>query len=551
LLVLAFYAWTARPTVSQMGMWTQENPTGLDPAKAYYNLLVQGFRHGHLYLQKDAPAGLAKLTNLGDPNANYEFRVTDQLHDLSYYKGRLYIYFGVTPALLLFWPYAALTGHYLFHKQAAAIFCSVGFLISVVLLGALRRRYFPEVSGWAATLCVLAVGLIDFVPIMLQRPDIWEVPISCGYALQMCALVGIWQALHHPTRRWWWLAAASLAYGLAVGARPNLLLGAAVLLVPVLHVWITSTERGCARCKAAGQMLAAATMPISLVGIGLMAYNYMRFDSPFEFGSNYQLAGSTYHKLSHMFGINFVWFNFQTYFTAFLRWNGQFPYVVHIALPPIPAGKVSEDGAPFGVLTNLPFALLIVGLPFAWEKRKSDEGLPLRFFVAAIAILTFFLALSDCLYAGSSFRYQVDFVPELMMLAACGVFGFERALAQRPSLRVFMRGIFTLALAVSLAVCTLVGYAVNAQQRFNDGMDQLVRGQAKVACEELAESVHIDPRDLWARLYYIVALQQAGYESQAISQYQEIAPYMRLFPVPLQKALSPLAQKVGGHQAHQ
>ena len=53
----------------------------------------------------------------------------------------------------------------------------------------------------------------------------------------MLALAAIWKALHEPERRGWWLAAASLAYGLAVGARPSLLFGAVILLVPVAQAW--------------------------------------------------------------------------------------------------------------------------------------------------------------------------------------------------------------------------------------------------------------------------------------------------------------------------
>ena len=52
---------------------------------------------------------------------------------------------------MLFWPYAALTGHYLGHKDAVVVFCATGFLASVGLLCLVRRRYsvifpchFPE-----------------------------------------------------------------------------------------------------------------------------------------------------------------------------------------------------------------------------------------------------------------------------------------------------------------------------------------------------------------------------------------------------------------------
>ena len=108
--------------------------------------------------------------------------------DLSYYQGKLYLYFGVTPALVLFWPYVALTGHYLLHRDAVVIFFSVGFLASVGLLWAVWRRYFAEVGVWVVAAGALALGLANFTLAFLPRCDVYEVAISCGYALTMVTL---------------------------------------------------------------------------------------------------------------------------------------------------------------------------------------------------------------------------------------------------------------------------------------------------------------------------------------------------------------------------
>jgi len=58
-----------------------------------------------------------------------------------------------------------------------------------------------------------------------------------------------------------WLAAASLAYGLAVGARPSLLFGAVILLIPVVQA---RRER-----RSVWPLLLAATAPIVTIGLGL------------------------------------------------------------------------------------------------------------------------------------------------------------------------------------------------------------------------------------------------------------------------------------------
>ncbi|MGP0105213.1 MAG: hypothetical protein ACLPG2_07455, partial [Rhodoblastus sp.] len=206
-----------------------------------------------------------------DPASNPVYqRPPYRLLDLSYYKGKFYLYWGITPALILFWPYIVLTGHYLFHRQAVAMFCGMGFLVNVGLLCALWRRYFAEVSIVVVAACVLALGLATGIPALLSQCDVYEVPIGCGYMLTALALGAIWRALHEPERKGWWLAAASLAYGLAVGARPSLLFGALILLVPVAQAW---RER-----RPIWAALMAATIPITLVGLGLMLYNVLRFD---------------------------------------------------------------------------------------------------------------------------------------------------------------------------------------------------------------------------------------------------------------------------------
>ena len=136
---------------------------------------------------------------------------------MSYYKGKLYLYFwgDTRPA---FWPYLALTGNYLPQKNAAVIFCFIGFVISVGLLDALWRRYFAEVSAVVVAAGALALGLATCTPLLLARCDVFEVCISCGYAFTMLALGAVWKALHCPSQRGRWLMAASLSYGLAVAA---------------------------------------------------------------------------------------------------------------------------------------------------------------------------------------------------------------------------------------------------------------------------------------------------------------------------------------------
>ncbi len=501
-LVIGIYAYMAQSGPLE--------PQGPDAAETYYNLLVRGFR-AWLSLEKDVPPAFTQLADPYDPAANARFRLgPDSLHDLSYYKGRLYLYWGITPALILFWPFVALTGRYLFQTQAVVIFCAVGFLASVGLLRAIWRRYFAEVSVGVMAACALALGLASGVPLLLPRSAYNEVAISCGYMLTMLALGAIWCALHKPARGWQWLAVASAAYGLAVGARPSLLFGAPMLLAPVAEAW---PERRKIRA-----LLLAATGPITLIGLGLMLYNELRFDNPFEFGTHYQLA-EVRSVTRQYFSLHYLWFNFRVYFLEPARWNARFPFVHEIARPPLPSDYGRAE-SPFGVLTNIPLVWLLLAVPLAWRSRSDQAASILRWFVMAV-LLFGICALPLLFFESAIIRYEVDFLPALLLLAVVGVLGLERVRAGRPVWRRVARWGWSLLLVFSVAFNLLasVGYYAFV---YNDlGNSALQNGGVQEAIRLYGRALRLNPD--YAEAHYNLgnALAQAGRVPEAIAHYEQ------------------------------
>ncbi len=503
-LVIGVYAYMA-----QSGVLELVSPNAGD---SYYNLLVQGFRAGQLSLKKEVPPGLAQLTDPYDPTANEPYRFPPYtMLDLSYYKGRLYLYFGVTPALVLFWPFVTLTGQYLFHRQAVAIFCTIGFLVSVGLLRALWRRYFAEVSVRVVAACALALGLATGVPVLLSQADVYEVPISCGYMLTMLALAAIWCALHQPERRCRWLAAASVAYGLAVGARPSLLFGAVILLVPVVQSW---RER-----RQIGAQLMAAMGPIALIGLGLMLYNNLRFDNPFEFGLHYQL---TIRRLvaRQFFNLRYLWFNFRVNFLGPARWSVHSPFVHGCTVPPFPAGY-AQVGRPFGILTNIPVVWLALAVPLAWRGRSGQAGSVLRWFVTAVALLFGICALTVGLYECAIFRYEVDFLPALLLLAVVGILGLERVLVGRPVWRRAVRGGYGLLLGFSVVFNLLASVEYYAEAHNNLAATLMRVGRVQEAIHHYEQALRLQPDYADAHNNLGVALDQADRIQEAIGHFEQ------------------------------
>jgi tetratricopeptide (TPR) repeat protein len=511
-LVVGVYACASHSGVSES--------LSLNAADTYYNLLVQGFRAGQLSLKKEVPPGFAQLADPYDPITNALYRAPPYgMHDLTYYKGRLYLYFGVTPALILFWPFVALTGRYLFHRQAVAIFCAIGFLTSVGLLRGLWHRYFAEVGVGVVVACALALGLATGVPVLLARCDVYEVPISCGYMLTVLAVEALWCALHEPERRCRWLSAASAAYGLALGARPSLLFGAVILLVPVVQA---SRER-----RQIWTLLMAAVGPIVLIGLGLMLYNYLRFDSPSEFGQRYMLTTARQDTLQH-FSLGYLWFNLRVYFLEPVRWSGRFPFVHDIMVPSLPPRHGGVERA-FGILVNVPLVWLALAVPLAWRGRSAEMRSVLRWFLPAVALLFAISALTLGLYCSASNRYEVDFLPTLVLLAVVGILGLEHTLAptsesglaDRPVWRAAARWGWGLLLGFSVAFNLFASAEHYAEECDNIGAALVQAGRVQEAIGQYEQALRIKPDFAEACNNLGVALGQAGKVQEAIGQYEQ------------------------------
>jgi tetratricopeptide (TPR) repeat protein len=391
----------------------------------------------------------------------------------------------------VFWPFVAVTGQYLFERQAVTIFCGIGFLASVGLLRALWRRYFAEVGVGVVAACALALGLASGVPALLPGSDVYEVAISCGYMLTMLTLGAIWCAIHEPERRGWWLAAASVAYGLAVGARPSLLFGAVVLLVPVAQAW---RER-----RPIGGVLAAVLGPITLVGLGLMHYNFLRFDNPLEFGLHYQLSAKRLIA-QQFFSLRYLWFNFRVYFLEPARWRSPFPFVHGISVPPLPAGYC-DASEPFGVLTNIPLVWLALAAPLAWRGRAGRAWSVLRWFVMAVVLFFAVCALTVGLFWSAAIRYEMEFLPALVLLAVVGILGLEHALAPtsesglagRPFWRRAVRWGWGVLLGISVVFNLLVGAEIWAYAGCALGTVLADGGRVSEGVEVLQKSLRIKP----------------------------------------------------------
>lgn len=404
LVLLAwFYFWTAAPH----GIGTLSDPN----QDSYYNLLARGLLKGELALDTPADPALAAMADPYDAVA----RGNHGLHDASYYKGKYYIYFGITPVLVLFLPYRVLTGGFLADHTAVMIFSFAGFLVAWAVLRSIVRAHFPGVPALVRLACLWVLGLGNLVPMLLRRPSMWEVPIACAYLFFMLALYAVWRALNSPARARW-VVAASVAMGLGIGARPTYLAGAVVLLAPLAATLVAHGWCGWRR-RETWTLALATVLPIAAIGAGLALYNYLRFENPLEFGQTYQMAGENVGKIQ-VFSPGYLGYNLYVYLLSPPGFSPYFPFLTVIDQPPGPPGHLGVEN-PYGLIPGMPWVLQAgVALGLAWRRRGA-----LAWWCAGAAGAMALVLLTVACFAGNTGRYQVDFAPGLVLLGAIGAAG--------------------------------------------------------------------------------------------------------------------------------
>ena len=427
-----FYVWTVR---SSGDPWR----FGLEQ-RDYYNLLIDGWLDGQLHLKVEVPEALLKIKDPYDPTQRPPGLA---LHDASFFRGKYYVYFGAAPVVTLMLPFRLLAGIDLPLAVAVLVFVFGGFLASVALLLEVRRRYFPEAGAGIVASGILAVGLAGLGPVLLRRPHMWELPIGAGSFFALLALFCVWRSLHRAgpalvrvlgdrpdgppgagpllpadrRSRAWWFAGAGLCLGWAIASRPTYLIAGPMLAVPLIVWW--REER-----RLPWSPLLAALVPLLLIGSAMAWHNHARFGHPLQFGQAYQFSLDYESKMAH-FRLTHAPLNLWRYFWSPAEWAPAFPFIRPADLPPKPPGY-GGHGDVYGLFTNLPFTLFVLAAPLAFWRRAPHERVALVAWLGTAALL--FVAIAGTLvhFFGSLARYQCDFAPPFVLLAAVGGLGFHR-----------------------------------------------------------------------------------------------------------------------------
>ena len=270
----------------------------------YYNLLAYSLKNKKLHIGEcDESAGdifFYKLKTTIEGH-NGKQKITTTILDTSVYKNKVYLYFGITPVLLFYLPFNLATGMFLTDKIVGFGLGSLIFLLSLFLIKVLSekfcvdskltgRKYLP-----IHVLSVFLLGFCSLVPFILMRVSIYEVAILTAIFLLITSFVVLFFYLKNYPIESLTLSifchsnilvfCLGLFLSLAVGARPHYVFFIPIFFAAICIMNYYHTQNIRFVIKQAIIFL----MPCVIIGTGLALYNYLRFDSVFDFGFNCQV----------------------------------------------------------------------------------------------------------------------------------------------------------------------------------------------------------------------------------------------------------------------
>lgn len=405
----------------------------------YYSLLADAFGKGQLSV--DVEPGAALLSAEDPYNSEGRPAFDDDVWDLSLYKGKLYLYWGPVPALLLAPAQLILKTH--FTDMYLVFFFLGGLLIfnSLILLK-LWRLFFADIRAGHIILSILVVGLNLPILWSLSIPDVYEAAIGAGQFFLIGGIYFVILAFEKNLQKTF-LFWAGFFWACSVGSR-------AINVLPILFLvaftafWVWKTQPKPLQWKDLISPAAALLTPLILGAILIGWYNWARFDSPLEFGLRYQITIYNLNRdMPLAFQADYLPYNIVAYALLPFKFISGFPFIQPIDFsamlqnldmtPP----KLYASGNVTGLLFFAPF-LLFALMPLL-KKNTEETDQPkshLKKLTAYLLVGSFLISLiSLLLYYYSQMRFMVDVISQVTLLA---VFGYWMMVRRSSSTKTYL-----------------------------------------------------------------------------------------------------------------
>ena len=390
-IILIMFSWVC--VYSSYTEKYMENPVH----KQYNKFLVDALSEGRTWLNYGDAAKLLKAERPYDNNyriANgYKFNDA-VMWEWAWYKGKFYCYFGVVPAAILYLPYKTVTGEYLSMRAGIIAFSSLIIILMALLWRFCVKKYMPNSPFAFYILSFLTLFFASGIFSQLRFTRLYCVVQLGGVMFALAGIYLLLKSTDNEKVNRLKLFFACLCLALVVGCRPNMIFVS--ILVPFV-LWKYRSWK----------LLPFVVIPYVIVAIPLCVYNYVRFESIFEFGAKYNLTGltTTSPVLNPIGTVIKTILSVAAYLFFPYKYSLYFPFVENLPAPGnsgVILGIVNNIGTGGGI-ANFPIVLC---LPYIFKNiaPKDTRALFLTFAVIGAIIITF-----SSFILGFSGRYLFDF----------------------------------------------------------------------------------------------------------------------------------------------
>lgn len=397
----------------------------------YYSLLADAFGKGQLHV--DVDPGQA-LLNTEDPYSS-EGRpgFGEDVWDLSLYKGKLYLYWGPIPALLLT-PVQLLLGTSIRDMYLVYFFlCGLLIFNSLIILK-IWDLFFFDMPVRYVILSIFLIGLILPILWALNIPDVYEAAIGAGQFFLIGGIYFIILALEKDFHKGY-LFMGGFFWACSVGSRAiNVFLIA--FLTGLTLFWIWKIQNNARNWHEIIQLARTLITPLIFGGLVIAWYNWARFDSPIEFGLRYQITIYNLNRDSSIvFHPDYLPFNIYAYVFQPFEFISKFPFLQpvnlsrHLNSLNVIQPKLYASGRVVGFLFYAP-CLLMAFVPFLSRRRDTSllDEKKLQIFIVYLLGGSFLISFITLLfYFYGQMRFLGDFISQLTLLAIIGYWSLLRS----------------------------------------------------------------------------------------------------------------------------
>ena len=349
---------------------------------------------GQLALDFKPDARLQYLDNVYDPSER-NFKEVPYLWDRAYYEGHYYSYFGIAPIITTYLPVYLITGK----LPCSSLVLFINLLLVVVafnyLLSRLTSLFMAKVNPLLFLLSKLGALLMTQAFFVTYGFTFYNIAYLSAIGFFCLAIAWSLSYLHFIPKdgslSCAWLKKltnnkallqlflAGVALVGLVSSRPLDLLFLLCFMVPFFIHLLLSKSLVADKVKS----FVVVAVPVVIGAVALMSYNYLRFDSVFEFGQFMQLTvfDTNFHMAN--LSIERAWTILTHFLWSSFNYASQFPYVLSNSDVELNMGNFSFVPDRSGILAYVfTWSIFLVGMSISRTglfKPLNAQGFIVRF----------------------------------------------------------------------------------------------------------------------------------------------------------------------------